>query len=281
MREELGIGEDMDVPEPDSEKEASKDYASDEEMHQMFKQYKQAPDENKDKKVEIMKNMDGFVHQAVQPYRNSGAPVGAMYQKAYEEVDRAIDQWDPNHESGAPLKSYVYKRLFPLGNPSMSVVNRVIPKYKDVKKMTQKNTRSVDEARRLQQEFKNERGRMPSNSEMADMMGMSEREVSKLMRSMSGTHYADNMIDEDQSLQDIASNEMDALRSVYYSTSGRTKRIIEMIMWPDLGGEKPETYDENQHNWPKQSAIADELGVHPSTVNREIKKIKKRVQEVL
>ena len=280
MREELGIGDEEEIPE-EPVKEAKKEYASNEEMHELFKQYKQAPEENKDKKVEIMKNLDGYVHLAVNPYRDSGAPVGAMYQKAYEELSRAIDQWDPNHESGAPLKSYCHKRLFPMDHHNMSVVNRVIPKYKDVKKMTQKNTRSVDEARRLQEEFRQERGRMPSNSEMADIMGMSEREVSKLMRSMSGTHYADNMIDEDQSLKDIASNEMDAMRSVYYSSNGRTKRIIEMIMWPDLGGQEPEGYQSNRSNWPKQSAIADELGVHPSTVNREIKKIKKRVQEVL
>jgi hypothetical protein len=240
---------------------------TDEEMHDLWRKHQETPDDDYEARNEIMRALQGYEYTAVQPYKKTGVPTGLMHSKARHEMAKAIEDWDPNHESGAPLRSHVWKRLHPIGR-GHSVVNRVVRKYGDINQVRNKNMSRMDKARELKKEFREQNGRSPSVSELADLMNIEEDDANVLMREMSPVHYTDQLIDDDQSLGELGEEEIDAVRTVYHSMTGRNKRILEALLYPTLGGEKPEGYDQHKNNWPHQGSIAEEVGVSPSTVSR-------------
>lgn len=251
-------------------------YPTDGQLKQWWQEHQETPEDDYEARNKIMKSLDGYVHTAVQPYNKS--PESMRRQKVQEEMIKSIERWDPER---APLRNYVWGNIFPNGHEGMSIANKVEREYGGTKKILHDHLGDVEKARELREKFKSQRGRDPSVGEIADELGIDEDRASKIVRQESATHYTDDLIDDNQSFQDYGQEEMDALRAVYSSLTGRKKRIMEMLFYPDLGGKEPESYSENQDNWPVQKEIAEEIGVSGATIYRSKKSIKKRIQDVL
>ena len=243
-------------------------------IHEMWKKHKATPATDFQARNEIFKQLKGYVPTAIRPYEQSGAPIGEMRREVTTTMLRAIDDWNPEHESGAPLRNFVWRRVFPQGHKGMSVANRVVRKYADMKQIGGNRSQVITEARRIETEFKQETGRAPSDGEMGDMLGLPMDQITKLRMEMSPVYYSENLIDDDKDLGGtIDGRTKDAIRTVYASAIGPDQMLMQKLFWPLLGGTKPLSQ--------KQNAWAQELGMTPSQVTRRKQSLERKVQRLM
>lgn len=245
---------------------------TDDELHAVWNQHKKTPDDDHTARNMIVKTLKGYTIAAVDPYRRGGAPVGALRLKAYEDLVKGIESWDPSHDSGAPLRSWTAKSLN-LGGGSSSV-SEAAQKFMGTKKIKGKwRWQNATALRQFMDEFKQKRNRMPSAQEIQDEFGIDRREARKVLREMSATKFTDALIDTDQSFDDVPPAAMDAIKAVYYSTNGRRQKIMEKEFWDVLGHDEPESDADKDK--------AKEIGIGPSTYSREKSTIIRRIKDLM
>ena len=214
---------------------------SDEDLHELWNQHKGTPATDFAARNKIVQELWGYVPTAVRPYINSGAPISALEGKAEEALIKGIESWDPKHVSGAPLRSWTYRQIFPKGNSQTSVVSREVQQYADMIRIKSPvRFQNISKARALREEFKYEHNRYPTTQELQDLLGLSAYDTKQLELEMTPIHYTESMIDDDQTFgSTMDPNISFAIKSVYTDRKPDDKEFMRVLFWPILGGPKP------------------------------------------
>lgn len=267
-----------DTPPDDVDEEtwnASKE-KPDDRMHNLWRAYAFGTDhtDRKDPRIrgQIIGEVNGLMYEAIHGAKRSNAPMGAYEWKARELTRDAIDSYDPTY--GTKLSTWVREQLNPRGANALSDIGA---KYGDTGQIAQSRMSKLPAFKRAVEEFKNQRGRKPSNQELAERLNISLFDIKQLRKETASEYDITEAIDEDGLVGDQSLEEQDAIKAVYASATGREQRVMEYMFPEILGGEKPQVrWDAGGNNW-----VADQLGVSPSTVTRDKNKIRDRIRQQL
>ena len=171
----------------------------------------------------------------------------------------AIKTYDPS--KGMHLKSYVYQRLQP--------IQRVYGQRNNPIKVPERQVLDSMALAKYENEFRDKWDRDPSASELADLSGMSIKQITRIRTNkavVSETNTIDPesgnaMVSKKEDPQEVWSH------YVYYSLDPIDQRIYEMVT--GFGGSK--IY--------KKGEIAVKLKLTPAAVSQRINKIAAKLQE--
>jgi hypothetical protein len=250
-------------------------YMSDDALHQLWGDHRATPSTDFRARNRIIKEVGGFINQAIKPYKSHPSPYSEKEGKALSTVVTAIENWDPNRENGAPLRSFIHKSLFPIaGNTNVSVVGTVLGTHGgDLRRLSGDRKKTIDKARELTYDFKNEKGRPPTPQELAGMLSVSVDEARKMQFDLRGVYNASSQIDMDSlSVGTIPPQVWDAIHTVHASLRGADKKLMGWLFYPRLGGTNP----------PKdQNDMGTELNMTAQVVSQRKKRIRGLINDLL
>lgn len=239
-------------------------YLEDSELHKLWEVHKSTPATDFEARNKILGEFKNMRKRAIMPYENTMVPKPVQEHAALSIVVRAIDSWKPN--GGRTLRNHIAGSLFPSGNMTQSAVGKTVRKFSsDGKSITDGRLKVITKARELISEFELENGRPPSDMELGTMLGETPDFIRKLRKNLQKNFTMEHQIDDTFTLPNVLTPEMrDGIRTVYGSLDGRDKEIMQMLMYPHLGGSPPPAH---------QKEMAQRFGVSDSIINRTKLKI--------
>lgn len=221
----------------------------------------------KDKKPEnlqkILDELASDIDKAIYAYSglNSGP---AVKSKAKVLAAKAIKSYDP--KSGASLKSWVYTQLQPLSRYSRDLNPSPMP---------ERAYQQLSAIKKHEAEFYENKGRPPSDAELADLTGMSVKQIQKI-KEMEKKTYSEGHTAYSGSTpatsQEITATEntnfkKNVLDTLYSSLTPQEQLILEH----KLGYNGKKILSNNE--------IAKKLGISPGRVSQLTAELSKKLEE--
>jgi len=205
----------------------------------------------------VIKDLDYTITREVQRY---SGPKALLRGQAKRFAVDAVKNYDP--ASPAKLNSWVTTSLKQLNRYS----NKINPVY-----TPEVTNRQAAELNTVTGELEEELGRMPSDSELADRIGMNTSKVKRLRKATSSVIHDSQVITDPESGQQMSVGPVvpdtfqEANEIVYDSLDTRDKTIYDYKMGK---GNKPQL---------SGYLIAKRLGVSPAFVSQKLKEISHRI----
>jgi len=201
----------------------------------------------------------------VSEVQNYNGPKKVLHSKARNLAIGAIKTYDPT--KGANLRTWVSSQLRPLSRYSMALEPVKAPELAK---------RKAAEISRVNEEIHDRLGRYPTDTELADEVGISLKRLNKV-RNMTGyttteSGYLESGSDDGEAnMPDIVQNSSSnyAMDSVYTSLDPREKVIMD---WKT---------GRNGKEMLSNAEIAKRLGVSPAFVSQVSSSIAERVTQVM
>jgi RNA polymerase sigma factor (sigma-70 family) len=229
-----------------------------EDMHSQWAKGKKSEDLQK-----IIDELASDIDKAVYAYSglNSGP---AVKSKAKVLATKAVKRYDP--KSGTSLKSWVYTQLQPLSRYSRDLSPSPMP---------ERAYQQLSAIKRHEVEFYENKGRPPSDAELADLTSMSVKQIQKIKEMEKKTYnesYAAYSGDTPATSQEITAIEntnfkKNVLDTLYSSLTPQEQLILEH----KLGYNDKRILSNND--------LAKKLGISPGRVSQLTTQLSKKLEE--
>ena len=190
----------------------------------LFKKYKEDP--SKENLTVLMRQFEGMIRSSVNRYSGaSSVPPQALRMRAFAQVKKAIDTYDPN--AGAALATHVSNYLKRIDSVALEYANlgyvppnRAAKEFGPYKDALEKLKEKLD--------------RPPSSQELADELGWSVKQVSRLQRESRNDLIA-SKFDSPDTMPEYRvqqDKETEAAQLIYSdpSTSNDEKIVLEHLL---------------------------------------------------
>ena len=229
-----------------------------EEMHSDW-----TKDKTSENMQKIFDELSPDIDKAIYAY--SGLNAGpAVKSKAKVLAAKAIKTYDP--KSGASLKSWVYTQLQPLSRYSRDLNPSPMP---------ERAYQQLSSIKKYEAEFYENKGRPPSDAELADLTGMSVKQIQKVKEMEKKTYSEGHTIysgSTPATSQEITATEntnfkKNVLDTLYSSLTPQEQLILEY----KLGYNNKKILSNNE--------IAKKLGVSPGRVSQLTSELSKKLEK--
>lgn len=197
----------------------------------LYKKYKSDP--SSENLTLLMRQFEGMVRVSVNKYSQSEAiPPAALKLRAYAQVKKAIDTYDP--EKGSALTTHV-------GN-YLKRVNAVALEYANLGYVPpNRASKEFGPFLEANQKLKDKLGRIPSTQELADELGWSAKQVARIRRE-SRNDLISSKFDTPDTMPEYRvqrGRELEAMHMIYSSPeTSNEERIVMEHLFGMNGGEK-------------------------------------------
>jgi len=184
-------------------------------------------------------------------------PPASVHAEFNKQFVRAVKTYDPN--KGAALGTWV--------STNLRKGQRWITAHQNIARIGEQRVYKVGRFNAAKSRLDEELGREPTTLELAEDLGMSEREVGTLRTEIRQANISSGF--ELDPVEILPSKEKEALRFVNYELTPEERLVKEYLL------------GENGRPELKQGQIAKKMGVSPSKVTRLKQSIAKKLQPLL
>jgi len=122
----------------------------------------------------LLTSMDPMIQKRVMQFRSAPMPQSAIEAEARKQAINAFETFKPS--KGAQLGTHV--------NNYLRKVYRYVTTYQNIGRMPESRTAKIDMFQKTKSYLQQVKGREPTNVELADELGWSQREVTRMEREL-------------------------------------------------------------------------------------------------
>lgn len=227
----------------------------------------------------ILTDLKPMIDQAVNPYKSSNISEGMQRVAAIKSVINSLAKYDESR--GISLKGFIYKQLFPTGNPAFSIVSKVSPSSGGYVKVRTRSVQHIKAIRDAVNQFKMAEGRKPSIQELTDLVSLPANVVRKVLKDIPDFVISEQVIGGSSlSVEEEGRSYKRAIETLLYElkhkqdpNSKRDVKIIEYVYWEALNLPEP--------HYKTAASFALSIGMKPYEFTRAKNKIQKKIRELI